>query len=80
MKRSTALLAACLLAACGGSQDSGAMMDEESGMMADSAQMNEPMQSEMMEGPGMAEDSSAMGGVMGDSSAMGPDTSQMRRP
>lgn len=76
MRRTTALFIACLLAACGGSQDSGAMMDEESGMMADSAQMNEPMR----EGPGMAEDSSAMGAMMGDTSAMVPDTSQIRRP
>jgi hypothetical protein len=60
----TLLLLGCLLAACGGSQDdSGAMMDDGSGTVADSVQMGEPMETEMLEEAEMGQDALPMSGT-----------------
>lgn len=78
-KTVTTLLLAGALAACGGAQDDSGMMDDGSGMMADSAQTDGSMDSEMME-PGMEEDSSTMDDAMGSGSTMMADTLEMARP
>lgn len=66
MMRVTILLLACLLAACGDSQDDsgGVMMEDGSGAM---------------EAPGMEQDAST-DGMMDDDSAMARDTTDMQRP